>query len=399
MNIINKRKKGFFIHDYYKFTEQYIANKASYYGIPKRVIERQIWIYELHSQIQKRLKGRVVLKGGASTQLYLPLNVQRCTEDLDLYTDLSPKQLRKEMKSIEKEFNSNKIHMKANEYIPKSVIISGKTLPITTFLIKLPFIFKKNRKSKEESLKIDFLHVNIKKLHTTSLKNGKILGLDLNYTPIIVDNYATITSKIVTFAVNSIGIEKFKKDKLYKNAYDMFHMITTCGNKEVLIKVAEYMKMSMNEEFYIKKIQPISIEKVMGDILQELYYLSIYDLQDNFTGYSKRFLDFQTKYIQYGIKEKLDFDSWGIICAHLYLWVYALNYYIQHKDLSRLDYIIKIEEEYKFYEKLSDKDQIIYLDNIITKLENKRRQYLYKYISNPLRLIYLHYIYFNKNYK
>lgn len=397
MNIINKRKKGFFIHDYYKFTEQYIGNKSSYYGIPKRVIERQIWIYELHSQIQKRLKGRVVLKGGASTQLYLPLQVQRCTEDLDLYTDLSPKQLRKEMKSIEKEFNSNKIHMKVNEYIPKSVIESGKTLPITTFIIKLPFIFKENRKSKQESLKIDFLHMNIKKLHTNYLKKGEILGLDLKYIPITVDKYSAITAKVVTFAVNSIGIEKFKKDKLYKNAYDMFYMITTYVDKDILVKVAEYMKISMKEEFYIKKIHPISIEEVLEDILQELYYLSIYDLKDNFTGYSKRFLDFQINYLQYGVKEKLDFDSWGIICAHLYLWIYALNYYILYKDLSKLDYITKIEEEYNFYNKLSDKDQIIYLDSIRTKLQNKRGQYLYNDINDPLRFIYLHYIYFNKN--
>lgn len=397
MNIINKRKKSFFIHDYYKFTEQYIGNKSSYYGIPKRVIERQIWIYELHSQIQKRLKGRVVLKGGASTQLYLPLQVQRCTEDLDLYTDLSPKQLRKEMKNIEKEFNSNKIHMKVNEYIPKSVIESGKTLPITTFIIKLPFIFKENRKSKQESLKIDFLHMNIKKLHTNYLKKGEILGLNLKYIPITVDKYSAITAKVVTFAVNSIGIEKFKKDKLYKNAYDMFYMITTYVDKDILVKVAEYMKISMKEEFHIKKIHPISIEEVLEDILQELYYLSIYDLKDNFTGYSKRFLDFQINYLQYGIKEKLDFDSWGIICAHLYLWIYALKYYILYKDLSKLDYIIKIEEEYNFYNKLSDKDQIIYLDNTITKLQNKRGQYLYNEINDPLRFIYLNYIYFNKN--
>ncbi|MEL7597188.1 MAG: hypothetical protein AAGU01_03190, partial [Clostridiaceae bacterium] len=113
--------------------------------------------------------------------------------------------------------------------------------------------------------------------------------------------------------------------------------------------------------------------------------------------YSKRFLDFQINYLQYGIKEKLDFDSWGIICAHLYLWIYALKYYILYKDLSKLDYIRKIEEEYNFYNKLSDKDQIIYLDNMITKLQNKRGQYLYNEINDPLRFIYLNYIYFNKN--
>nr|WP_272508950.1 nucleotidyl transferase AbiEii/AbiGii toxin family protein [Clostridium ganghwense] len=343
------------------------------------------------------MKDRIVLKGGACMQLYIPLEVQRCTEDLDLYTDLSPNKLRKEMKAIEKEFNTKKIHIKIKEYIPKSVMKSGKTLPITTFIVKFPFIFRENKKSKEGSLKIDFLHADIRKLHTTGIKQGEVLGLHLNYVPIIVDNYSAITSKLVTFAVNTIGIERFKKDKLYKNAYDMFYMIKRHTSVDVFKKVTEYMKKSMAEEFRVKKLQPMSIERVIDDILQELYYLSAYDLKENFTGYSKRLLDFQINYIQQGIKEKLDFDSWGIICAHLYLWVYALKHYILFKEPSKLEYISKIEEEYNFYKELTKEKQSAYLENIKKQLLNKKSRYLYDYIEEPLRFIYLYHIYFNKN--
>lgn len=394
MKDIKKINKNFFIHNYNKFQEEYIASKADYYDIPKSVIEKQIWIYELHSHIQNRLKSNVVLKGGACAQLYLDLKFQRCTEDLDLYTNLTKQRLRKEMKIIEKEFNSNKVPMKLYEYVPKSAMLSEDRLPITTFIVKLPFIFTKNRKNREESIKVDFLHIDMKKISKATIEKSKTMAIDLNYAPISIDIYTLITSKIVTFAVNSIGIESFKKDKLYKNAYDMFYLIKKYKHKELFPIISQYLKKSINEEFKIKRIEHISIERIFQDILQELYYLSIYDLKENFTGYSKRFLDFQTNYLQYGIKEKLDFDGWGIICSYLYLWILDLKNYVLFKDISHSGYIDKIEEAYNLYYCLDEIGKENYINNIKKQLEAKRVRYEYDYIENPIRFIYLYSIYY-----
>ncbi|MCY6485125.1 nucleotidyl transferase AbiEii/AbiGii toxin family protein [Clostridium aestuarii] len=393
MKTLNKK---IFTHDYSKFTEEYIASKANYYGIPKNVLERQIWIYEIHSQIQKRLKGKVILKGGACIQLYLPIDMQRGTEDLDLYTDLTIKQLRKIMKSIEREFNTNKIHIKISEYIPESIIKTGKTLPITTFMFKLPLIFKKNKKGDKSKIKIDFLHVDINNIRTKEIKNGNALGLDLKYVPVCVDPYYIISSKVIIFAVNSIGIEKFKKDKLYKNIYDLFYMLHIYNSENDLKKVVKYIQHNIKEEFYIKKLKPIGMEVIFNDILQELYYLSLYDLRDNFTGYSKRFLDFQNNYIQYHIGIKLDFDSWSIMCIYVYLWTYALKESIFYGDYSKLDNVDKITKEHDYYKKLTKKEQQNYLNNIKNKLAKKRAKLNYKYVKDPLRLICMFSLYFKK---
>ncbi|MCY6959090.1 hypothetical protein [Clostridium brassicae] len=357
------------------------------------MIEKQIWIYELHSHIQNRLKDNVMLKGGACAQLYLDLKVQRCTEDLDLYTNLTKQRLRKEMKIIENQFNSNKVPMRLYEYVPKSDILSQSRLPITTFIVKLPFIFAKSRKIREESIKIDFLHISMKKIPKYTMEKSKTMAMDLNYNAISIDIYTLITSKIVTFAVNSIGIESFKKDKLYKNAYDMFYLIKKYNHKELFPTISQYLKKSINEEFKIKKIDHISIERIFEDILQELCYLSIYDLKENFTGYSKRFLDFQINYLQQGIKDKLDFDGWGIICSYLYLWVLDLKNYFLFKDISKCLYIDKIEEVYNLYYCLDEIGKENYIDNIKKELDVKKGRYEYDYIENPIRFINLYNIF------
>lgn len=389
------RRSNFLNHNYTNFTEHYIANEANYYGInSKSVLERHIWIYELHSQIQKRLKSRCILKGGACAQLYIPLWGQRCTEDLDLYTNLSHNKLKSELTQIVKELNSSKLQAKVYEYIPKSVILHGKTMPITTFIFKLPFIYKGSRKSIAPELKVDFLHIDIKKLDINSVNNSKVLGLNLNYSPICISAYSMIGGKLLTFAVNTIGIERFKKDKLYKNVYDLFYLINKYNDVESLKQIGDSLKKNIDIEFYIKGIETIDFEIVIEDILEELNFLSIDNLRDSYIGTSERFNDFQNNYIQYDIKNKLTLDQWGIMASHLFIWAYALKYYLINNDTSKINLIGDVLAEYEYYNRLNKNEKLKYLDDIIGKLEKVKKTLTYNFIEEPLRLIYLYFIYF-----
>ncbi|MEA4827805.1 MAG: nucleotidyl transferase AbiEii/AbiGii toxin family protein [Clostridium sp.] len=393
----NKKAKrsNFFNHNYTNFTEHYIANEANYYGInSKSVLERHIWIYEIHSQIQKRLKDRCILKGGACAQLYIPLWEQRCTEDLDLYTNLSHNKLKSELSQIVKELNSSKLQSKIHEYIPRSVILHGKTMPITTFIFKLPFIYKESKKSITSELKVDFLHIDINKLDINSVNNSKVLGLDLKYSPICISAYSIIGGKLLTFAVNTIGIERFKKDKLYKNVYDLFYLINRYNDVESLKQIGDTLKKNIGVEFHIKGIKTIDFEIIIEDILEELHFLSIENLRDSYIGPSERFNDFQNNYIQYDIKSKLTFDQWGIMTSHLFMWVYALKYYLINDDTSKINLICDVLVEYEYYNRLNENERLKYLDDIIRKLKEEKKSLIYNLIEEPLRLIYLYFIYF-----
>lgn len=383
------KKSDFLNHDHYNFTEQHIGIESKYFGIKnKSVIERHIWIYEMHSQIQKKLNNNCVLKGGACAQLYLPLEVQRCTEDLDIYTSLNPNKLKKELHSLAKDFNISKIPVKIHEYIPKSVRLHGKTMPITTMIISLPFVFKENRRGKTSELKIDFLHVDIKRLHKSCISKGAVLGMDLNYVPICMSIYSIIGAKLLVFGVNTIGIEGFKKDKLYKNIYDVFYLLQNNKDVETLKKVGNYLKENIKLEFHVKRIEEISLDEILEDILKELYFLSIEDIREGYEGIPKRVREFEESYIQQRINHELTYDRWSIMASYIYIWVYALREYIINDNYEKIEYIDKILKEYKKYEGLSLIEQTDYLNNIKDKLKLKKNL-MYDLIEDPLRIIYL----------
>lgn len=394
-----KRKKAirakFLTHDYYSFTEEHIGIESKYFGIKNAsILERHIWIYELHSQIQKKLDGSFVLKGGACAQLYIPVDFQRCTEDLDLYTDLNPINLKNKMNSLAKNFNVSNIPVKIYEYIPKSVKAHGKTMPITTIIMELPLIFRSNKKKKTAGIKIDFLHIDTKAIEKNIIYNGEVLGLRLNYDPVSMPLYSIIASKLLTFGVNTIGVESFKKDKLFKNLYDVYYMIKSNDDIQTLKKVGDYIRNNIDLEFYVKGIERIDLDEILKDILKELYYLSVEDIFEGFQGHSKRLIEFEENYIQQNISNKLCYDKWAIMAGYVYLWVYALREYIINGNFNGIEKMKKAFIEYKLLESLSINEQEKFIKDKVNKLKSKKKL-MYDLIKDPLRIIILTIIYEN----
>lgn len=378
-------------HSYKNFLEENIASTANYYGISsKNTLERHIWIYEFLSQIQKRSNDRCVLKGGACAQLYIPLEAQRCTNDLDIATNLNKNKLKLILSSIEQSFKKNKIHIRIDEYIPKSVLIKGKTLPLTTFIVKIPLSFRENKKSIISEIKIDFMHVDINRLYKNKVNKPNILGLNLNFSPLAIPPYSIIGDKLLTFAVNSIGIESFKIDKLYTNIYDIFYIINSMNSSETLKAVSENITDSISMEYKIKNIKPVGINVIFNDILNTLYKLSIIDLNPNYISYNKHFEKFKHNCLQYNIRNILNDDTWSIMCLNIYLWTYALKHYIDNKSFSELKHFHRVIEEYEALKNLTEKEKTRYVNNIKEQLKQKNHDLLYKNIEDPLRLIYLY---------
>ncbi len=394
-----KKKKNsisnFLTHEYSSFTEHNIGNEANFYGISnKSILERHFWIYEFHSKLQQRLKDKFILKGGACAQLYLPLETQRCTEDLDLYTSLSPNKLRFEFSSLIKEFNIHKIQSKAQEYIPKSVQLHGKTMPITTFIVKLPFIYRENRKSGVNQLKVDFLHVDISNVRANYIDRKNILGLRLKYNPLCMSLYSIIGAKLLTFGANTIGIEKFKKDKHYKNIYDVFYLINENNDLDTLIGVADYLKNNLFLEFKVKGIEPINTITILEDIMKQLYFLSIENLRRSYMGPAIRVVIFQENYIRQNINDDLDPDQWSIMAMYLLIWTYVLKEYMISGNYSELKLFNEIIDEYNYFNSLSHKEQDDYINHIKDKLKSKRETFIFDMVKEPLRLIFLYFILF-----
>lgn len=389
---MDNKYKSLFFHSYDNFSKQHISSSADEYGLAKRdVLESHLWIYELYAHIQQYAGEKCVLKGGACAQLYLPLEYQRCTADIDAATSLAPKELEEVLHSIRYEFNIKKFYTSYSEYIPDIVKRNGKTLPLMTYLFNLPFIFNggKRKKTPAPSIKLDFLFLDTEKLSKNYITKGETIGLKLNYSPLCISPYSLICDKLLIFAVNSIGLEIYKSDGFYKNIYDLFYLINTYNNIDDFKLTCDQFKESAYLEFNIKNMTPINLDLLFEDISYNLYRLSIRDLDKNIEPPSKRLVKFQENALQKYIRDDLSPDTWSIMSMYLYIWTLAAKDYFRIGDSSKLNIINKIINQYEYYSGLSNNAQIKYLNTLKSDIMEIDNHFYLEYIKEPLRLIYL----------
>ena len=95
-------------------------------------MELFLWDLEMFLQIQDILKERVVLKGGAAAQFYLPVEYQRTSVDIDMVCSAGKEEIVDVLGSIEKKFNGKDNLFNAREHSPRE----PKTdLPMFTYYI------------------------------------------------------------------------------------------------------------------------------------------------------------------------------------------------------------------------------------------------------------------------
>lgn len=390
---MTRNKKTVLCHPSASFTKGYIKSVSKELGIlNKFTLEDHIWVYELHSQIQKRTKNRCVLKGGASTQLYLPLEFQRLTADIDCATDLSRRELEKVMRSIKEDFNKNGIHCSYKEYIPKEVILHGRTIPMMTFIFDVPFVFNSWKRHRYPGLKIDFLFLDIEKLHTTRLSKSKTIGVELSYKPIVIDQYSTISDKFLTLAPNLSGLQRNQLDRIYKNIYDLYCLINSHNDLESFKIISERIKESLETEIKMKNANPINIETLLNDILYSTYDIATFSLVENHSELPIQIVRFQEASMTEQTRQILNTDMWSIMALYLYIWVFSLKSFILEESYYKLEGINIVIDEYAYYKSLGKKERRAFKRVLKSRINSKDPLLNLEGTGHPLRLICLDYI-------
>lgn len=63
-----------------------------------------IWDLEMFLHLQKKLGDKIILKGGAATQFYIPITSQRTSIDIDIICLATREEVHKAIFDIEAEF-------------------------------------------------------------------------------------------------------------------------------------------------------------------------------------------------------------------------------------------------------------------------------------------------------
>ncbi|MEK6954760.1 MAG: nucleotidyl transferase AbiEii/AbiGii toxin family protein [Candidatus Micrarchaeota archaeon] len=195
------------------FSKEQLTMRAKKYGFTQpQFLELLAWDYELVAQLQAA-NDKLILKGGAAVQLYLPPEVQRSSVDIDFIApgidetgiELIMGQVRSQLAML--------THFRAERLAPKSPELK---LPMLTYIITLPSSIGQMGKDTCR-IKIDFLLANyappitnIPDVETVAIRASGVKAESLG---------SLIGDKLCTLAIGTIGIRRLQDYP--KHLYDL----------------------------------------------------------------------------------------------------------------------------------------------------------------------------------
>lgn len=245
-------------------------------------MELFLWDLELFLHIQKILGDKIILKGGAATQFYLPRDAQRTSVDIDMLFFGTEEEIKKTLRKIEEYLGTEDELFYFHKHSPKN---PKTNLPLHTYYTKVPSVLSNAERNMEresipyQELKIEFIlqpekweyerRTGENIFAVNSSWNYQILPLNYQILPL---NYL-FADKLTTLGCNTIGVQNERLDEQVKQFYDIMMLSRNCISE---------MQCSVVKEKYLKRAeQEWNTRKItLGSTLEGRDYEPKYIVKD-----------------------------------------------------------------------------------------------------------------------
>ncbi len=345
----NKMDYTKLFHDEMVFQRETLQHRMEMYGFKNMSrMELFLWDLELFLQIQKHLGKHIVLKGGAATQFYLPIEAQRTSVDIDMIFCGDDETVKSTLEAITNELSGNSNFFLFNEHIPKK---PKTNLPMHTYYVDVPSVLNYKERNMDESgvdkqeLKIEFIMESEDWEYTR--KTGKdIFAVQSDFEYQLLPVSHLFADKFTTIGCNTIGVQNDRMDEQVKQFYDVV-MLTIYQLDELDIREVrmKYLKRA-EKEWYDRKESEYDLEEIIADVREQLYRYSMVDSGED-AELRKYINDFKALYLN----SKVEFNPQFVACeASLVRLVYEAM--LEADDWDAVKKALSIEKmlELKQYE-------------------------------------------------
>jgi len=251
-----------------------------------QVVELFRWDLELVAQI-RQLSKDFILKGGAAAQLYIPLEKQRGSVDVDLMFPHGQEDLEHVILALRKKFALHASSVQFNEYKPKN---PTPKLPMKTYNVTLPSVLNESCTIKLDVLLIK-AEVPFHTVKTSKTFAGSVENLNCS------TRGALIGDKLLTLAKNTIGIQLV--EDYPKQLYDL-EMLAYQGNCGIgeLTDAVKTVKILVPVEAGFRDIHVDPIE-ALEDVKNTMAKFSNIDLASADQQFKKAVSNFQQFYVSH----------------------------------------------------------------------------------------------------
>lgn len=238
-------------------------------------LELFLWDLELFLHIQKILGDKIILKGGAATQFYLPRDAQRTSVDIDMLFFGTEEEIKKTLRKIEEYLGTEDELFYFHKHSPKN---PKTNLPLHTYYTKVPSVLSNAERNMEresipyQELKIEFI-LQPEKWEYERRTGENIFAVNSSWNYQILPLNYLFADKLTTLGCNTIGVQNERLDEQVKQFYDIMMLSRNCISE---------MQCSVVKEKYLKRAeQEWNTRKItLGSTLEGRDYEPKYIVKD-----------------------------------------------------------------------------------------------------------------------
>ncbi len=318
-------------------------------------LELFLWDLEIFLQIQAILKDRIVLKGGAAAQFYLPMEYQRTSVDIDMICAAERGEVERVLVEIEGKLKCNDNLFKARLHKPKD---PKPDLPMMTYYMDVPSVctekelFGKKRSGTQE-IKIEF-HFTDEAPTLHKMSSPIIFALETKQTYQLLPLNDLIGDKLTTLGPGTIGIPADRADEQIKQIYDIAGLIRFNWKNIDMREVRRSFLARAKSEAQQRSL-PADMAVIFSDMAAQMKRFAEMDFTAD-RDLLKLINDFQSLYVRKELNRPA--AEWAIIGAQIH---FLLSYLSRHKDAKLpFDSLFQCERrlEFEFVEG-ADKGRLI----------------------------------------
>lgn len=300
-------------HDKSAFEREYLQQRMDLYGFKNMSrMELFLWDLELFLQIQKRLGEHIVLKGGAATQFYLPIEAQRTSVDIDMIFCGTDEDVKNTLDDITKSLKEGSEFFSFTEHIPQN---PKTNLPMHTYFVDVPSVLSNKERNVTEDvvdkqeLKIEFI-METEDWKYTRKTGDNIFAVQSKFEYQLLPVSHLFADKFTTIGCNTIGVQNDRMDEQVKQFYDVM-MLTTYQLDELNIEEVRKKYLHRSEkEWYDRKESPYELQEIIADVRKQLFRYSMADSGDD-VELKKYINDFKALYLN----SKVEFNPQIVACG------------------------------------------------------------------------------------
>lgn len=297
-----------------------------------------IWDLEIFLQLQKKLGDKIILKGGAATQFYVPVSSQRTSIDIDMICLASHEEVHQVINEIENDLSGAGDYFKFRLYEPKNPKLGLDALE--TYFQTVPSICNELElfatKGKQE-VKIEFIFSRDEHV-INKIKQPELFALETEREFNVLGFENLFADKLTTLGPNTIGISDERSDEQVKQIYDVITLFVS--NLDQVLENKQLIKLSYEKVAHIECL--MRNLKYDGDMLFDDMKVLINRLKniENDNTLLRRANDFQSLYLRSSVNR--DKAEWAIVGYQLDLLIdYIFDDNIKILRFRQIDNLIE----------------------------------------------------------